>query len=155
MIVNNVKLEPVLVSNLCILMSSQSICNWRNRRACFFDVSTKTYLLKKFFTDKKSFLKWVIQSIGVIHWFSFLDNNNQQLYTSNFTIPPPGSENKVTKTEIFENATWFIKENYKIAFILQMMSGPQLNENSPGSLKLRSGVTAYFVVEWENYFSFC
>ena len=35
----------------------------------------------------------------------------------------------------------------KIAFILQMMSGPQLNENSPGSLKLRSGVTAYFVVE--------
>jgi hypothetical protein len=38
-------------------------------------------------------------------------------------------------------------KNYKIAFILQMMSGPQLNENSPGSLKLRSGVTAYFVVE--------
>jgi hypothetical protein len=34
------------------------------------------------------------------------------------------------------------------------MSGPQLNENSPGSLKLRSGVTAYFVVEWEKLFYF-
>ena len=34
-----------------------------------------------------------------------------------------------------------------MAFLLRMASGPALTENSLGSIKLRSGVTAYFIIE--------
>ena len=46
----------------------------------------------------------------------FLDNNNQSLYTINLTIPAyVGLENKVTKTETFENAQLDLlkRNNYK------------------------------------------
>jgi hypothetical protein len=35
-----------------------------------------------------------------------------------------------------------------------MGAGPALNENSLGSLKLRSSATAYLVIEWEKHIYF-
>ena len=78
-----------------------------------------------------------------------MDNNNQSLHTIQLTIPAyAGVENKVTKTETFENAQLdLLKRTTKIAFTLTMLSGTPLNQSSPGRLKLRSGITAYLVVE--------
>ncbi len=153
--VNNVQLEPVIVSNLAYFdVPANQFVTGGIEQPVFFDVSTTNIFTEKIFTDKLRKVDLFFEVSNTINRgytidLVFLDNNNQQLYTSNFTVPPySGTENKVTKTEIFENAQLdLLKRTTKIAFILQMMSGPQLNENSPGSLKLRSGVTAYFVVE--------
>ena len=80
-----------------------------------------------------------------------MDNNNQSLHTIQLTIPAyAGVENKVTKTETFENAQLdLLKRTTNIAFTLTMLPlpGNPLDESSPGRLKLRSGITAYLVVE--------
>jgi len=77
------------------------------------------------------------------------DINNQPLYSINFNVPAYiGTENLVTKTEIFENAKLdLLKRTTRMTFVLQMLSGPPLNENSLGNIKLRSGVTAYLIVQ--------
>ena len=63
-------------------------------------------------------------------------------------LPSSGIENKVTKTEIFENAELdLLKRTTKIVFTMTMFPGLPLSESSLGSLKMRSGVTAYLVVE--------
>ena len=79
----------------------------------------------------------------------FLDNNNQRVHATNFTVPEyTGLENKLTRTEIFENTQLdLLKRTVRIAFTLRMLPGASLTETSSGNLKLRSGVTAYLVVE--------
>ena len=79
----------------------------------------------------------------------FLDRNNQPVHSSNFSIPAySGAENIVTKTERFQNATLdLLKRTTKITFTITMFAGPPLSESSVGNLKLRSAVTAYFIVE--------
>ncbi len=153
--VNNVKLEPVLVSNLAYFdVPANQFVTGGIEQPVFFEVSTTDIFTEKFFTDKLRKVDLFFEVNNTINRgytidLIFLDNNNQQLHTTNFIVPAySGVENKVTKTEIFENAQLdLLKRTTKIAFILQMMSGPLLNENSPGSLKLRSGITAYFVIQ--------
>ena len=75
--------------------------------------------------------------------------NNVPLYVIHFDVPAyAGTENIVVKKEIFENIKLnLLKRTTKMAFVLNMQLGPLLDENSSGSLKLDSGVTAYFVVK--------
>ncbi len=153
--VNNVKLEPVVVSNLAYFdVPANQFVIGGIEQPVFFDVSTTDIFSENFFTDKLRKVDLFFEVNNTINRgytidLIFLDNNNQQLHTTNFVVPAySGTENKVTKTEIFENAQLdLLKRTTKIAFAIQMMSGPLLTENSLGSLKLRSGVTAYFVVE--------
>ncbi|MCI4442383.1 MAG: hypothetical protein JHC39_02660 [Lentimicrobium sp.] len=79
----------------------------------------------------------------------FLDANNSPLYTIPFNVPAyAGVQNLVTKTEIFENAKLdLLKSTTKIAFVISLLPGPALDENSLGSLKLRSSATIYLVLE--------
>lgn len=153
--VYNVKLEPVIVSNLAYFdVPANQFVTGGIEQPVFFDISTTNIFTEKFFTDKLRKVDLFFEVNNTINRgytidLAFLDNNNQQLHTTSFIVPAySGAENKVTKTDIFENSQLeLLKRTTKIAFILQMMSGPQLNENSPGSLKLRSGITAYFVVK--------
>ena len=66
------------------------------------------------------------------------------LYKDFKTLVDEGGDFK----EIFENIKLnLLKRTTKMAFVLNMKPGPLLDENSSGSLKLDSGVTAYFVVK--------
>ena len=80
-----------------------------------------------------------------------LDANNNTLYTIPFDVPAySGTQNLVTKTEIFQDAKLdLLRKTDKIAFVVNLLPGPALSESSLGSLKLRSSATVYFVVEWE------
>lgn len=78
-----------------------------------------------------------------------LDANNNPLYTIPFDVPAyTGTQNLVTKTEIFQNVKLdMLKNTSKIAFVVALLPGPPLSDNSVGSLKLRSSATLYLAVE--------
>lgn len=153
--VNTIKLEPVVVSNLAYFdVPANQFVTDGIEQSPIFDVSTINIFNEAFFTNKLRRVDLFFEVNNTIkRGYSidlfFLDNANQPLHNTSFTIPAySGTTNIVTRTEIFENTQLdLLKRTKKIAFALQMMSGPPLTENSLGSLKLRSSVTAYFVVE--------
>lgn len=78
-----------------------------------------------------------------------LDANDVRLYTIKFVVPAySGDPNVVTKTEVFEGATLdILKKTDKIAFVIALMPGTALTNNSLGSLKMRSSATIYFTAQ--------
>jgi hypothetical protein len=78
-----------------------------------------------------------------------LDSSDAVLYTITFTVPAyTGTENLVTKTEIFEDSNLeLLKNTSKIAFDITMQSGTTLTEDSEGSITMRSNATVYLEVQ--------
>ena len=153
--VNDLKLEPILVSNLAYfdVPANQFVANGVEQTITV-DTPTIDIFNDAFFKDnlaKAEFFFEINNTIKRAYTLDlvYLDNNNQALYSTNFAIPAyTGVENLVTKTDVFANAKLdLLKKTTKIAFILKMLPGPILSESSTGSLKLRSSVTAYLVIE--------
>jgi hypothetical protein len=153
--VNTLKLEPVVVTNLAYFdaKASQFVVNGAERNV-IFDASTIQIFDGSFFRQrlKKVELFFELQntinraySLNVL----FLDNDNQPLHALNLAIPSyTGTENKTTKTDIFEGVQLdLLKRTTNITFEIVMRPGGALTDSSLGSLKLRSSVTAYLVVE--------
>ncbi len=152
---NDIKLEPVFVSNLAYfeVPANEFITNGIEQ-SVFFDAPTVTLFNDSFFKDnlvRSDFFFEINNTINRAYTIdvTLLNNTNAPLYTMHFPIPAySGIENIVTKTEIFENTKLdLLKNTTKIAFVLRMFPGPILSESSLGSIKLRSSVTAYLVVE--------
>ena len=152
---NDLKLEPVFVANLAYfdVPANEFVTNGVEQ-SVIFDTPTVDVFNDDFFRDNLKKVEFFFEMENTINRaysvdLVFLDNNNQRVHAINLTVPAfTGMENKVTKTEIFENAQLdLLKRTTKIAFTLTMLPGAPLNENSSGRLKLRSGVTAYLVVE--------
>lgn len=152
---NDLKLEPVFVANLAYfdVPANEFVTNGVEQ-SVIFDTPTVDVFNDDFFRDNLKKVEFFFEMENTINRaysvdLVFLDNNNQRVHATNFTVPEyAGAENKVTKTEIFENAQLdLLKRTTKIVFTLTMLPGAPLNENSSGRLKLRSGVTAYLVVE--------
>lgn len=80
---------------------------------------------------------------------NYLDTNDSILFTVSFNVPAyTGVENSVTKNEVFENAKLnLLRQTKRLEFVVTMLPGPPLNENSLGSLKLRSSATIYIILE--------
>ncbi|WP_338645603.1 hypothetical protein V5J73_10170 [Flavobacterium sp. KS-LB2] len=153
--VNDVKVEPVIISNLAYfdIQANQFVTGGVEQNV-FFDAPTVDVFNEKFFTDSLNRVDLFFELNNTINRsyridIVFLDRNNQFIHSTNLIVPAySGVENSSTKTEIFENATLdLLKRTTKITFTLTMFSGPPLTESSLGSIKLRSAVTAYFVVE--------
>jgi hypothetical protein len=152
---NDLKLEPVLISNLAYfdVRADQFVTNGVEQ-TIIVDTPTVDIFNDAFFKDnltKADFFFEINNTIKRAYTLDlvYLDKNNQQLYTTNFIIPAyTGVENLVKKTDVFENVKLdLLKRTTKIAFILKMLPGPLLSGSSNGSLKLRSSVTAYLIVE--------
>ena len=152
---NDLKLEPIFVANLVYfdVPANEFVTNGVEQ-SVIFDTPTVDVFNDDFFRDNLKKVEFFFEMENTINRaysvdLVFLDNNNQRVHATNFTVPEyAGAENKVTKTEIFEDAQLdLLKRTTKIVFTLTMLPGATLNENSSGRLKLRSGVTAYLVVE--------
>lgn len=153
--VNTLKIEPVLVSNLTYfdILAKDFVTNGVEQSVIFdapvLDVFNDNFFRKRlkkvelFFEIKNTISR--AYSVDLV----FLDKNYQRVHDVNFTVPAyTGAENIVTKTETFENVQLdLLKRTTRLAFTLTMSRGAPLNENSTGSLKLRSGATAYLVLE--------
>ncbi|MFV8336704.1 hypothetical protein ACNQF7_11560 [Flavobacterium sp. RSP29] len=153
--VNDIKLEPVFISNLAYFdVQANQFVTGGVEQNVIFDAPTVDVFSEKFFTEKLNKVDLFFEINNTINRsyrmdLVFLDRNNQPVHSTNIIVPAySGVENIVTKTEIFQNATLdLLKRTTKITFTLTMFAGPPLSESSLGSLKLRSGVTAYFVIE--------
>ena len=151
---NDIKLEPVFIANLARFDVPANVFVTNGvEQPVIFDVPTVDVFNDEFFRKSLKKVEFFLEMENTINRtyvvdLVFLDRNNQVVHTTNFTVRSyMGVENKVIKTEIFENAQLdLLKRTTKIAFTLKMLPGAPLNENSSGRLKLRSSVTAYLVV---------
>lgn len=152
---NDIKLEPVFIANLAYFdIPANEFVTGGVEQNVIFDAPTVDVFNDSFFRKSLKKVEFFLEMENTITRsyvvdIVFLDRNNQVVHTTNFTVPSyAGAENKVTRTEIFENSQLdLLKRTVRIAFTLRMLPGAPLTENSPGNLKLSSGVTAYLVVE--------
>ncbi|QZK89837.1 hypothetical protein K5V07_04780 [Flavobacterium sp. CHNK8] len=153
--VNNLKLEPVFIANLAYFeVPAPDFVTNGQEQSLVFDVPAVDVFSDKFFRDnlkKASIFTEMENTINRAYEVEllFLDKDNITVYTANFNVAAySGTVNKVNRTDVFENVQLdLLKRTTKIAFILRMLPGQPLTETSSGKLILRSGVTAYLVVE--------
>lgn len=152
--VNDLKLEPVIIANLATfdVQAHQFVVAGVEQTVTGdlmnFDI------FKQNFDDNLNRADFFFEIDNTINRgfrinLFLLDANNNPLYTIPFDVPAyTGSQNLVLKTEIFQNTKLdLLKNTSRIAFMVTLLPGPALSENSLGSLKLRSSATLYFVVE--------
>lgn len=152
--VNDLQLEPAYIANLAHFdIPAKEFVAGGIEQSVVYAVPTVDVFNDAFFRDnlvRADFAFKINNTINRAYTLdiTLLDANNVPLYVMHFDVPAyTGTENIVEKTEIFENIKLnLLKRTIKMAFVLNMKPGPLLDENSSGSLKLDSGVTAYFVV---------
>jgi len=150
--VNDIKLKPVFISNLAYFdIQANEFVNGGVEQNVIFAAPTVAIFNEKFFRDNLSRVDLFFEVNNTIKRnykinLVFRDRNNQPVHSINFIVRAySGVENLVKKNEIFENSSLdLLKRTTNITFTLTMFSGPQLSESSTGSIKLRSGITAYF-----------
>ncbi|TWH99678.1 hypothetical protein IQ05_03018 [Flavobacterium tiangeerense] len=153
--VNTLKLEPVFIANLAYFeVPAPDFVDNGQEQSLVFDVPAVDVFSDKFFRDnlkKASIFTEMENTINRAYEVEllFLDKDNTTVYSANLNVPAySGTVNKVNRTDDFENVQLdLLKRTTKIAFILRMSPGQPLTETSSGKLILRSGVTAYLVVE--------
>lgn len=154
--VNDLKLEPVFVANLAYFdVAANQFTDNGSEQQIAFDVQEFDAFRKKFFRDnlvKAEFDFEIENTVNRAFTLNLLllDDNNQILQTLIFAIPAYSGGSNVIKypTEVFENQRLeLLKQTTKVGFLVRMASGPPINENSSGNLKLRSGATVYLEIE--------
>jgi hypothetical protein len=153
--VNDLKLEPVVVSNLASfdVQANQFLVGGAEQPVSgdlmSFDVFKQPFLDQNL--NRADFYFEINNTInrGFKINLILLDANNNPLYTIPFDIPAyTGAPNQITPTEIFQNTKLdLLKNTSKIAFVVNLLPGPPLTSSSVGSLKLRSSGTLYFVAQ--------
>jgi hypothetical protein len=153
--VNDLKIEPVVVANLASFdISANQFVSGGIEQTVTGDLLDFNVFRDEYF--KKSVVRTdfffefnnTINRAYIIN-LTFLDANSTPIYNIPFNVPAySGTQNLITKTEIFENTKLdVLKATTKIAFVITMLPGPGLSESSLGSLKLRSSATVYLVLE--------
>jgi hypothetical protein len=153
--VNDLKLTPVFVANLAYfnVPASQFVNNGSEQ--IMFDVTDFDAFKEEFFRDNlvKAEFDFEIENT-IVRAFTievlFLNDNDQLLQTVTFMVPAYAGSTNVIKypTEVFENQRLaLLKQTTKIGFLVKMASGPPINANSLGNLKLRSSATVYMEIE--------
>jgi len=153
--VYDVKLEPVVVANLASFdvpanqFVSGGVEQTLSGDLLDFNIFKDSYFNKSlvrtdFFFEFNNTINRAYK-INLV----FFDVNNAPIYSIPFDVLAySGLQNLVAKTETFENAKLdVLKTTTKIGFVITMLPGQGLDENSLGSLKLRSSATVYLVLE--------
>ncbi|KDN56154.1 hypothetical protein [Flavobacterium seoulense] len=153
---NDLKLQPTVVGNFSYFNiaaadfvgddGSQRNIQFDNQEFDVFrDRNLNSYL------QKADFHFEITNTINRAYTLMVLlqDENNQTLDSILFTIPAyTGSNNTITRTEVFENQRLeLLKRARKMEFLIAMSPGPALNKNSTGNLILRSSATVYLEIQ--------
>jgi len=150
------KLEPVVTGNLSYFEApAPAFVKPDGSESNFaFDVQDFDIFKEKDFSDRIQRVDFFYEITNTINRaftgdVILMDDNNTSLYIMHFDVPAySGTENIITRTEIFDGTKLdLLKSSTKMAFSVAMAAGPALNQNSPGSLILRSTATIYFIVE--------
>lgn len=153
--VNDFKIEPVFVANLAYFDIPANRLIDDGGTNVYPDVRDFDVFKEKFFTErlKKAEFDFEVENNinrAFVLNMLLLNDQNEVLQTISFTVPSYKGTPNVIKypTEVFENARLdLLKQTQKIGFVVVIASGPPLNSQSEGNLKLRSSATAYLVIE--------
>ena len=153
--VNDFKIEPVFVANLTYFNILANKLVDDGGTSIYPDVRDFDVFKDKFFNErlKKAEFDFEVENNinrAFILNMLLLNDQNQVLQTLSFTVPSYKGTPNVIKypTEVFENTRLdLLKQTQKIGFVVIIASGPPLNSQSEGNLRLRSSATAYLVIE--------
>lgn len=153
--VNDFKIEPVFVANLAYFNIPANRLIDDGGTNVYPDVRDFDVFKDKFFNErlKKAEFNFEVENNinrAFVLNMLLLNDQNEVLQTISFTVPSYKGTPNVIKypTEVFENARLdLLKQTQKIGFVVVIASGPPLNSQSEGNLKLRSSATAYLVIE--------
>jgi hypothetical protein len=154
--VNDLTLEPVFVANLAHfdVPANQFVVDGQAQQFASDTVEFDAFR-KQFFSENlvKAELDFEIENT-INRAFTLnillLNDYGKVLQTMPFAIPAYSGTSNVIKypTEVFENERLrLLKHTTKVAFLIQVASGPPIDENSLGYLKLRSSATVYMKIE--------
>ncbi len=150
----DIKLEPVIEANLATfdVQAHQFVSNGVERNIA--DVKDLDVFNDDFFKENLTRADFYFEINNTINRrfrlnVYLLDDDDTILYTIPFNVPAySGTVNTIIERDIFEKVKVnVLKNTTKIAFVAALLPGPPLNENSLGSLKLRSSATIYLTVE--------
>lgn len=154
--VNDLTLKPVFVANLAHfnVPANQFVVDGQAQQFAS-DIEEFDAFRKEFFNENlvKAELNFEIEN-NINRAFTLnillLNDNDKVLQTIPFAIPAYSGTSNVIKypTEVFENERLrLLKHTTKVGFLIQVASGPPIDENSLGNLKLRSSATVYMKIE--------
>jgi hypothetical protein len=153
--VNDLKLEPVIVANLVYFdIPANAFVNNGTEQSVTFDAQDfdpfRNSLLREDLI-KAEFNFEITNTISRVYKIDLIliDSQNNPIETITFNVPAySGTSNVLKFNEIFENQRLAnLKKTIRIGFVITMLAGTPLTENSIGNLKLRSGATLYFEIE--------
>ena len=151
----NVRLEPTYVANLVYfdIPASEFVTNGIETPQ-FTDRSTVDIFNNTFFVNDLVKVDLDFEINNTIARAYILDVklfNSSGIQLDNISIAVPaysGAANVITQKEIFQGTRLTtLKNTTRIEMALRMASGTALTESSTGTIKMRSGVTAYFVIQ--------
>lgn len=150
--VNDLKVEPVVVANLASfdVAANEFVSGGIEQPIppdlLNFNLFRSTYF-KKSLVRADLFFEFdnTVNRAYTIN-LAFLDASNTPVYSIPFDVPANTTGFK--RKEIFENTKLDVfKTATKFVFVVTMLPGPALTENSLGSLKFRSSATVYLKLE--------
>ena len=152
---NDLKLEPIVVANLAYFnVEAKDFVSSGLGQTMFIEQTTTDIFNDSFFRRRIKKVELLFELENTINRayevdLFFLDNKRQLVHAVNLNVSAfSGLESKIIEKEIFDNTKLdLLKKTTTIVFILRMLAVTPLSSNSPGSLKFRSAVTAYIVVE--------
>lgn len=152
--VNDLKLEPAVLANLAYfdIPANKLVDDGGNH--VLADVRGFDVFKDKFFTNRLTKAEFdfeienTIDRAFVVNML-LLNKDDEVLETITFNVPAYTGGSNVIKypTESFENQRLEnLKQTINIGFVVFVAAGPPLNDDSTGSLKLRSSATAYLII---------
>lgn len=153
--VNDLVVAPVYVANLSSFdVPAKDFVTNGIEHSSGFDMEKFDVFRDAFFSNhltKAEFFFEINNTINRAYTLDLVlrDENYAVLYTTHLTVPAySGTENKVTYTEVFENAKLnLLKQTKTLGFVFTMTSGPALTENSTGNLTFKSSATVYMILQ--------
>jgi len=151
---NDLVAEPVIVSNLASFnIQANQFVTGGIEQTQFEDVPNFDLFKDLFFRDNLTKVEFFFEFNNTIKRdfivdLILLDAADVSLYTVSIPVSSyTGVQKLITHTEVFESNLAVLTSTRKMSFTIRLLSGTLLTEASPGSLKLRSNITAYFKVE--------
>lgn len=152
--INDLKLEPAVVANLAYfdVPANQLVDDGGNH--IIYDVRGFDVFKDKFFTNRLQKAEFdfeienTITRTFVVNLL-LMNAENQIMETISYTVPAYTGSSNIIKfpTEVFEGQRLdILKQTVNIGFVVMLQSGAPLNNESTGSLKLRSSATAYLII---------
>ena len=151
----NLRLEPAYVANLVYfdIPANEFVTNGVETPQ-FIDRSTVDVFNNTFFVNDlvKVDLDFEINNTIARAYtldVKLFDANGIQIDIISIAVPAYyGAANIITQKEVFQGTRLTtLKKTTRIEMALRMASGTALTESSTGTIKMRSGVTAYFVIQ--------